>query len=319
MNQNDTTPCSPTVRPCTQNEDLFDANGLTAELFHNAEDRYEREKEKEAVAQAVDDTVEALSACSHCPFIQECRARVVQSIEDSTPPCGVVQAGIYWGFDSAPDFTLNGCLTNESARNARKRSGHVDAVATRTDDDGQQWPLTVPVYSRQGADDNDDTEGPIERTLHPWDTDWIPALPDPVNQLAVEMVCSTGENARDAVPVARLHRGNAVDVDGCEILTDADVCEVLRRLHGQGATVRKMSNKVKLHPKTIKNLLTSLGLPFEESTIHQETAILRERRKAAQRTLTNVMQHSRQAWDNAESGSQLDLCAAVFSSEMANA
>lgn len=301
--------------PCSTDQAAFDAADLTPDLYNDAEDKADKNFELGILNEAVDNTNEAIVACSHCPLLEKCRKATLAAIDDSTPPCGVVQAGIYWGADARPDFTLNGCLTEDAAADLEERSNHSEAIATRTDDDGREWPLTVPVYSDLPNEQSTEKHGPVEHQLEPWDTSWIPAIPEPINTHTVELVCKKND-PHDAIPMARLYREHDFRTDGCEVLTDSDTCEVLRQLHAQGVTIRKISQRLHLHARTIKNLFSALGLHYENSEVHRRKAVLRERRKAALRKQREVVGHSQKAWDSTNDGDQLDLCAAVFDQEL---
>lgn len=292
--------------PCSTDQAAFDAADLTPNLYNDAEDKADKNFELGILNEAVDNTNEAIVACSHCPLLEKCRKATLAAIDDSTPPCGVVQAGIYWGADARPDFTLNGCLTEDAAADLEERSNHSEAIATRTDDDGREWPLTVPVYSDLPNEQSAEKHGPVEHQLEPWDTSWIPAIPEPINTHTVELVCKKND-PHDAIPMARLYREHDFRTDGCE---------VLRQLHAQGVTIRKISQRLHLHARTIKNLFSALGLHYENSEVHRRKAVLRERRKAALRKQREVVGHSQKAWDSTNDGDQLDLCAAVFDQEL---
>lgn len=315
---------SPQSAPCTAYQDLFDANGLTTKRYENAGDE-DKLQELRRLAQTVDDTAEALTACSHCPLLEACREQVARNIEEAAPPCGVVQAGIYWGADSQPDFTLNGCLSRKSALAAQKESQHCPRKATRTDENGNEWPLTVSVYATISKNPCEANlpDGPICYELEPWDTSWVPAIPEPINTLAVEMVCSEGGMERAGIPQTRVERKNAVKPDKQEVLTDSEVCEIVRRLSKRGETIRFMCSKLNIHSHTMKRLLSRLGLPIKYSKFHPLRVIAHERTRVEKRIFDQQQREklvaaTKQSWDSAEVGQQLALCAATFESELAS-
>lgn len=314
---------TPRSAPCISQQELFDANGLTTQYYETATSDHKK-LELNKLAEIVDSTAEAITACSHCPLLELCREEVLRNIEEGNPPSGVVQAGIYWGENSQPDFTLNGCVTRQSALAAQQASNHQPKEATRRDEEGREWPLTVPVYENSGPRPccTQPMPGPVSYDLEPWDTSWIPAIPDPIDRLAVDLVCSTEGIERTGVPLSRLMRKNSINCEGYEILTDSEVCEVLRRLSNKGATIRFISDKVALNHRTVKKMMIRLGLPVCESEAHSRGAFVRERRKAAEREahrqhIQNIVTASTEAWDNTNTGEQIDLLTVVFDAEMA--
>lgn len=314
---------TPHNAPCTAQQELFDANNLTPRYYEAAINEHKKQ-ELRKLAETVDNTAEAITACSHCPLLALCREEVVRNIEEGTPPSEVVQAGIYWGSDSRPDFTLNGCLTRKSAIAAQQASNHCPQEATRVDNEGQEWPMTVPVYENSAEEKCCEhlLSGPIHYDLAPWDTSWVPAIPEPIDKLAVDLVCSTEGIERTGVPYSRLMRKNSIDCEGQEVLTDSEVCEVLRRLSEKGATTRFIADRIALNYRTVKKMMIRLGLPVLESESHSRGAFVRERRKAVkleeqQKRIQSLVTNSKEAWDSTDAGKQIDLLTAIFDAEMA--
>ncbi|ANE05471.1 hypothetical protein [Corynebacterium crudilactis] len=304
------------AKPCERNRSAFDADFLDPSDFRQAKKRGQSTERHAALLQdAVEDTVKAIQACQSCPILALCRNELKKSIAEGAAPAGVVQCGIFWGYDHKPDFTLNGCVNNKSAEAAKKRSGDLDQVAYRIDDNGQRWPMTVPVYVERGRNARACTKtkgGPIKIDLGTWDLAWIPPIPESINRAAVALAVEkiqSGENI--IITRAKLQRTD-VDADGREVLSDADVCEVMRELHTKGTSVRLIATRLGLSHATTKKVLLRLGIPVENSKIHQEAAQRREeRRRQVREQFIREMEQAKlkryRMWDDTEAGEQIPL------------
>lgn len=320
-------PNHPTSRPCDLNREIFDADYLDASFYTSSVNAgRDPSRDLTFISDAVHDTVQAISACQSCPILEHCRNLTRDRIAENIGPAGVVQAGIYWGIDQQPDFTLNGCVTAASANAAKTRSGHGISAAYRVDESGRRWPLTVPVYTRsQDAGYKSVRQGPVSTDLGTWDVSWVPAEKAPVNMVAVSLVVDHDDTQDRIIVQAKLTRHPNTDASGKEVLTDADVCEALRIMSRRDFSVRTMSERLDINPTTCKSMLRRLGLPTQDSPRHQEAALLREARKRKARrdqvaasTATQLLHRTQMHWDSADVGEQLDLCAAAFDTELSH-
>lgn len=319
------TPDQPTSRPCDVNREIFDADFLDASMYDSTvNDGLDSSRELSFITDAVNDTVQAITACQSCPILEHCRKLTRDRINENIGPAGVVQAGIYWGLDQQPDFTLNGCVTAASATTAKARAGHGASAAFRVDESGRRWPLTVPVYTRYPSAGFDGAgQGPVEADLGTWDVSWVPAEKPPVNMVAVSLVVDQDDTEDRVIVQAKLTKSPGLEADGREVLTDSDVCEALRIMSRRKLSVRTMAERLGISPPTCKGILRHLGLPVHDSIKHQEAALLREARKrtarrelAATATITHLVHQTQMRWDSTVAGEQLDLCAAAFDAEI---
>lgn len=305
-----------TTLPCGRNRTAFDADYLDPSLYRETlKAGHSAEREKDLLAEAVDNTINAVRSCSDCPIFQMCKEDMARQVAQGNAPAGIVQCGIYWGLDHRPDFTLNGTVSKKSADTARERSGDIRYSSYRVDEAGKRWPMTVPVYigrGRNAPDEADDHEyGPIETDLGSWNLAWMPPMPDPINTTAVDMaVWNAGTDC--IITQAKLRKNPQQPLAGKEILTDSDVCEVLRELSKTKTSVRAMAERLDLSHATVKNLLYKLGLPVVESEAHRLAAQRREqaRRDAHRRKehQTPSIWHKMQpGWDQTPRGTQMSL------------
>lgn len=294
--------------PCSHSPELFDADALDVQPYQAAienNDNEAAEKAKKKLEKAVNDTLSAITLCGHCPLLDVCRDRTSELIKQHAPPTKIVQTGIYWGSDGRPDVTLAGCLTANASKKIAAKTRY-DLEEYRVDDSGQLWPLTVSIYhNRKSPTMAAGIEGPIHADLQPWDTTWLPPLPPVMNIAAIEIVVAN--ELYNGIPEAKAACTNLSDIGNCEILSDSEICEVLRRLHKQGMTTRQIAKRVNLNPATVKNLCISLGLPVKTSEIHRKTALIRERKKAKERELKASLHR-----ENAQSS----LCTETFIREL---
>lgn len=320
-------PDQPTSRPCDVKREVFDADFLDASLYDSTVDAgLDPSRELAFITDAVEDTVQAISACQSCPILEHCRRLTRERIDENIGPAGVVQAGIYWGLDQQPDFTLNGCATAASANAAKTRSGHGASADYRVDESGRRWPLTVPVYTRYPtAGSNGAGQGPVEAELGTWDVSWVPVEKSPVNMVAVSLIVDHDDTADRVIVQAKLLKSPGIDVAGKEVLTDADVCEALRMMSKREFSIRTMAERLGINPTTCKSMLRRLGLPAQDSIKHQEAALLREARKRKARkertaaaTSLQLVHRTQMRWDSTAAGEQLDLCAAAFEAELSH-
>lgn len=294
--------------PCSHSPELFDADALDIQPYQTAvanNDDEAAEKAKKNLEQAVDDTISAITLCEHCPLLEICRNRTSELIKRHTPPTEIVQAGIYWGRDGRPDVTLAGCLTTNASKEIAAQT-HYSLEEYRVDDSGQLWPLTVSIYrSRRSPTTVAGVEGPVHADLQLWDTTWLPPLPPVMNITAIEIVVTN--ELYNGIPEAKAACTNLLDIGNCEILSDSEICEVLRRMHKQGMTTRQIAKRVNLNPATVKNLCIRLGLPVKNSEIHRKTALIRERKKAKERERKASTHHGK---------TQPSLCEDTFTREL---
>lgn len=254
--------------PCQANEAAFFADGLETTFF-NAAGGDDRLRALDSLTDAVLTTADAISACAHCPLLQECRRQTLSEIDLNVGPAGIVRAGMYWGFDGKPDFTLNGCLDAGSARQARRRSTGEIRSATRVDDNGDTWPLTVSVKEHYPLAPVTNS-GPVSHDLDGWDLSWLPPLPDQINMFAVNAALdpelgipvvterwlarkgrSAPEHERVAVPDS---------ARSAEVMSDADVAEYLRRADQLGVSPRRLAATLRMRWESVQELRMQLGI-----------------------------------------------------------
>lgn len=277
------------LRPCEIDRDFYDADFLTADLYEAVRNAGENaDQELNSIEEAVTDTITAIKNCAQCPFFEACKQATLEQIEQRVGPAGVVQAGIYWGLDHRPDFTLNGCLSSKSAQQAAERSCDITSNPYRVDEHGNRWPLTVPVYvNSPESTASTDTGGPIDADLDAWDTSWVPPIADPINYEAVDLTV-TSNRAGIAIPLAKVRRFPEIDVTAKEILTDSEVCEVLRRMSATNQSVTAMAQRLSLTFPTVTVMLKALGLPVPYSENHRRAAQRREERRRYNQRITRM-------------------------------
>lgn len=273
-----------TLTPCEADGAAFFADLLDPSYFHESQEAgADPEREHDMLATVVDDTVGAIRACQSCPLLKSCREGTLAQIDSGCAPAGVVQAGVYWGMDQRPDFTLNGTVDAASAAQAHKRSGYVADRRFRVDDNGRRWPMTVAVYTtRPTTGSTSLAPGPVAADLGAWDVSWIPSLPDPINEAAVNLAVE-GDSWPRVIPQAKADARPELVDEGMEILTDSEACEAIRRLSRKGASVRHIALRLFLSPGATKDIMKLLGLPVPHCAIRSQRAKERERRHAIER------------------------------------
>jgi len=272
--------------PCKTAQNVYDGDGLTTDDYNTATSTRGRSVALMVLEDTVDAALAAISACQVCPILGQCRKMVVEAQQNQIGPAGVIQAGVYWGLNGKPDFSLGGCLDKTSADNIENTSllpATIEGRTTRIDETGNEWPLTVPLYrSRENDAEVLTAYGPISRpNAGGWQVSWIAPTPR-INEVAVSTVCrSTKEVA--AVPASKLSGQHTPVPAGAEVLSDADVCEVVRRLSEKKISQRSIARKLSLSSATVRHLQERLGIKGANSPTRQAAALKREARRREQR------------------------------------
>ena len=246
--------------PCQTDEAAFFADGLDPSFF-NTSSGDDRIRALDSLTDAVETTVDAINACAHCPLLQACRKQTADEISLNVGPAGIVRAGLYWGFDGKPDFTLNGCLDADSSESVRQRSAGEVQSATRIDANGDHWPLTVSVREHYPLAP-EVVSGPVSHDLDAWDLRWLPALPDRINTFAVNAAL----DPELGVPVVteRWLARHGVDVPdsarAAEVMSDADVAEYLRRAEFYDISPRRLAATLRMRWESVQELRMQLGI-----------------------------------------------------------
>lgn len=259
---------------CCGREQLFFAEELDATAVLNATDITEQETERAYLNDAVQDVKEALQICADCPLLQGCKQETARLVENNAAPCGIVRAGIYWGYDGRPDPTLNGCLTSASANRIKENARGELTEATVTNDAGDEFPKTIKVSF--GAKSSDSEEpGCIDEDFTDWDYTWIPPLSAPINEFAVQAALSQDPH-RPVVTerwLALNHHPITPEALKAEVLTDADVCEVIRRADAAGIATRRVSSILRMKWDFVQRLRQKLGVSAPVGTLTQQVEV----------------------------------------------
>lgn len=271
---------------CQKSQSIYDGDGLTPTDFTSATTKRSRDLALIALEDTVDAALTAISACQQCPFLSQCRTQVQQAQKRQIGPAGVIQAGVYWGLDGRPDFSLGGCLDKTTTDIIETTSLLPTTIAERTtriDENGKEWPLTVPLFrNRQDNTPQLTPHGPVSRPdAEGWSVSWIAPTPR-INEIAVSAVCHSPKDVA-AIPASKLSHQHDPAPAGTEVLSDADVCEVIRRLSEKDFSCRSIARKLSLSPATIRSLRKSLGIKADQSTPRRVAAQKREARRRERR------------------------------------
>lgn len=259
---------------CCGREHLFFAEELDSAAVHNATDTNELNTELEYLNQAVQNVKTALNICADCPLLQACKQETARLTESNAAPCGVVRAGIYWGYQGRPDPTLNGSLTAEASNRIRESAHGELAEATVTNDAGDEFPKTIKMsFGTQMVDSGE--AGFIDEDFTPWDYSWIPPLSAPINEIAVQAALS--QDPRRPVVTERWlalnHHPITPEALRAEVLTDADVCEVIRRADATGIATRRVSSILRMKWDFVQRLRQQLGVSIPTGTLTEQTPV----------------------------------------------
>lgn len=250
---------------------------LDTTAVRNTTDTTEQEIELVYLKGAVNDVKTALTICADCPLLAACKAETARLVDNNAAPCGVVRAGIYWGYNGRPDPTLNGCLTEHSAAHIADNALGELTEATITNDTGDEFPKTIDLTGR--AKKRHHTQpGFIDEQFPTWDYTWIPPLSTPINELAVQAALSQDPH-RPVVTERWLsinHRPINSAALRAEVLTDADVCEVIRRADATGIATRRLATILRMKWDFVQRLRSKLGISVPETSQECHTPITTE-------------------------------------------
>ena len=251
---------------CCGKEQLFFAEELDPAAYHDALSETDKKVEAAYLENAVTCVSSALEACKRCPLLQLCRAETAELVANNAAPCGIVRAGIYWGYDGRPYPTLNGCLTKESADKIRANVNGKLRDATFTNEYGDEFPRTVQVTFKKRYSATED--GIINADFSPWDYTWIPALHTPLNEIAIDAALS--QDIYRPVVTERWLALNAGRINKnllkAEVLSDADVCEFIRRAAARGLATRRVATILRMKWDHVQQLRYDLGVATPSTT-----------------------------------------------------
>lgn len=286
--------------PCRTNESAFFADGLDPSRVH-ATTGDARILALDSLTDVVETVVDAISACTHCPLLQTCRAQTAKEISENLGPAGIVRSGLYWGFDGKPDFTLSGCVDAASANQARTDAIGTMKPATRVDEHGNEWPLTVSVRAHYPPA-TVEPSGPVNHDLGQWDLSWLPALPDQLNMFAINAALDPDLGVPVVTERWMARHGTSVpdSARSAEVMSDADVAEYLRRAERLEISPRRLAATLRMRWESVQDLRRQLGIipgttPLQCPTIPADVP-----------QEEHCVDYTGQ-WNNADEGQQLAL------------